>query len=304
MKIAYVVFTISLVVLSGLPLLSSGTMNYANAITGNELISSTGGNSSLSILTNESGNFSLYSNDWPNIHSNVKADFNTNISFPEIQETAFIHPFAVVIGNCYIGKLVLVAPTAVCRGDEGTPIHVSDFSNMQDGVILHGLITTDKEKALDGRRFSEAGDRLMGNSSQFAEGYSVFVGTNTSLAHDSMVHGPAWVGNNTFVGMKSIIFDAKVGNNVAIGISSTISNGVSIPDNKFVPPGSVILDQEEADALPPRIGSSYENINPTVVDLNEQLAEGYNMELNLDEIAEERERQMEKGMLETGMSTP
>jgi len=85
MKIAYVVFTIALVVLSGLPLLSSGTMNYANAITGNELISS-GGNSSLSILTNESGNFSLYSNDWPNIHSNVKADFNTNISFPEIQE--------------------------------------------------------------------------------------------------------------------------------------------------------------------------------------------------------------------------
>jgi len=251
MKIAYVVFTIALVIFSGLPLLSSGTMNYANAITGNELISSTGGNSSLSILTNESGNFSLYSNDWPNIHSNIKADFNTNISFPEIQETAFIHPFAVVIGNCYIGKLVLVAPTAVCRGDEGTPIHVSDFSNMQDGVILHGLITTDKEKALDGRRFSEDGDRLMGNSSLFAEGYSVFVGTNTSLAHDSMVHGPAWVGNNTFVGMKSIIFDAKVGNNVAIGISSTISNGVSIPDNKFVPPGSVILDQEEADALPP-----------------------------------------------------
>jgi hypothetical protein len=34
MKIAYVVFTIALVVLSGLPLLSSGTMNYANAITG------------------------------------------------------------------------------------------------------------------------------------------------------------------------------------------------------------------------------------------------------------------------------
>jgi carbonic anhydrase len=119
-----------------------------------------------------------------------------------------------------------------------------------------------------------------------------------------MVHGPAWVGNNTFVGMKSIIFDAKVGNNVAIGISSTISNGVSIPDNKFVPPGSVILDQEEADALPPRIGSSYENINPTVVDLNEQLAGRYNMELNLDGIAEERERQMEKGMLETGMSAP
>jgi carbonic anhydrase len=280
------------------------TIAPAIAITGEELISLKKGNSSLIIMTNESGNYSLSNNEWPNIHSNIKTDFNTNVSFPEIQETAFIHPFAVVIGNCYIGKLVLVAPTAVCRGDEGTPIHVSDYSNIQDGVILHGLETTEKGKAIDGRRYSEAGDRLMGNSSQFAEGYSIFVGTNTSLAHDSMVHGPAWVGNNTFVGMKSIIFDAKVGNNVAVEISSTISNGVSIPDNKFVPPGSVILDREEADALPPRIGSTYENTNLAVVDVNEQLAEGYNMELNLDKFAEERERQMENGMLETGMSVP
>jgi carbonic anhydrase len=300
------VSTIVLVLMSGIPFLILGpsAMNYANAISGEELLSSRGTNSSQIVGSEESGNFSLKSDLWPNIHPNVEATFNSKISFPEIQETAFIHPFAVVIGNCYIGKLVLVAPTAVCRGDEGTPIHVSDFSNMQDGVILHGLITTDSGKALDGRRFSEAGDRLMGNASEFADGYSVFIGTNTSLAHDSMVHGPAWVGNNTFVGMKSIIFDAKVGNNVAIGISSTISNGVSIPDNKFVPPGSVILDQDEADALPPRIGSTYENINPVVVDLNEQLAEGYNSEPTLDGLAEERESQMEKGMLETGMNAP
>jgi carbon dioxide concentrating mechanism protein CcmM len=264
----------------------------AIAINGEDLISSRGGNSSLIIMTNESDNLSSYSKEWPNIHSNIKTDFNTNISLPEIQETAFIHPFAVVIGNCYIGKLVLVAPTAVCRGDEGTPIHVSDYSNMQDGVILHGLETTEKGKNIDGRRYSEAGDRLMANSSQFSEGYSIFVGTNTSLAHDSMVHGPAWVGNNTFVGMKSIIFDAKVGNNVAIGISSTISNGVSIPDNKFVPPGSVILDQEEADALPLRVGSPYENTNTAVLHVNEQLAEGYNKQMDLDKLVEQRERQM------------
>jgi carbonic anhydrase len=287
----------------GIGIMLLHTVAPVMAITGEELSSVSGGNSSLSSMTNESDTHSPYGKIWPNIHSNVIADFNSNISFPDIQETAFIHPFAVVIGNCYIGKLVLVAPTAVCRGDEGTPMHVSDYSNMQDGVILHGLITTDNGMPLDGRRFSEAGERLMANSSQYADGYSVYVGTNTSLAHDSMVHGPAWVGNNTFVGMKSIIFDAKVGNNVAIGISSTISNGVSIPDDKFVPPGSVILDQEEADALPPRIGSTYEGINPVVVDLNEQLAEGYNSQ-GLGKLVEHREKQMEKGMLETGMSAP
>ena len=46
--------------------------------------------------------------------------FDPNILLPQIDKSAFIHPFAVVIGDCHIGKLVLVAPTAVCRGDEGT----------------------------------------------------------------------------------------------------------------------------------------------------------------------------------------
>ena len=288
----------------GIGIMLLHTLAPVMAITGEELSALSGDNSSLTIMTNESGAHSLYSKIWPNIHSNVKTDFNENISLPEIQDTAFIHPFAVVIGNCYIGKLVLVAPTAVCRGDEGTPIHISDYSNMQDGVILHGLETTEKGENIDGRRFSSAGERLMANSSEYAEGYSVYVGTNTSLAHDSMVHGPAWVGNNTFVGMKSIIFDAAVGNNVAIGISSTISNGVSIPDNKFVPPGSVILTQEEADALPLRVGSAYENTNTAVLHVNEQLAEGYNSLQSLDKLVEHREKQMEKGMLETGMNAP
>ncbi|MGA7142141.1 MAG: hypothetical protein WBX29_09050, partial [Nitrososphaeraceae archaeon] len=77
---------------------------------------------------------------WPNIHSNVKTDFNPNVTYPQIQSSAFIHPFAVVIGDCYIGKLVLVAPSAVCRGDEGTPIHVGDSSNIQDGVVFQSSV--------------------------------------------------------------------------------------------------------------------------------------------------------------------
>ncbi len=34
-----------------------------------------------------------------------------------------------------------VAPTAVCRGDEGTPFNVGDFSNLKDGVVIHDLQT-------------------------------------------------------------------------------------------------------------------------------------------------------------------
>ena len=239
------------------------------------------------------------SQQWPNIHENVITDFNSNVTFPSIQGSAFIHPFAVVIGNCYIGQNVLVAPTAVCRGDEGTPLYIGPFSNMQDGVVIHGLETTVDDNNLDDRRFASNGDRLLGNDTRFDDGYSVYVGENVSLAHGVLIHGPAYVGNNTFVGMESLVFDAKLGNDVAVGVSSTITGGVEVADDKFVPPGSVITTQEEADALPERVGSAYENINTAVVHVNEKLAEGYG-KLGLEmPSASERENVMEGGMLET-----
>src|SRR5574337_11606 len=175
----------------------------------------------------------------------------------------------------------------------------SDSSNVQDGVILHALETTLDGNNIDGRRFTESGDRLLANDSRFDEGYAIFVGSKVSLAHDSMVHGPAWIGNNTFVGMKSLIFDAKVGSNVAIGVSSTITGGVVIPDNKFVAPGSVITTQQQADALPSRIGSPYENINYAVIHVNENLADAYNHQ-DIKKIQYYREVLMEEeGMLST-----
>jgi len=240
---------------------------------------------------------------WPNIHQNVKTDFNSEIKSPQIANDSFIHPFAIVIGDCNIGKMVLMAPTSVCRGDEGTPIYIGDYSNVQDGVILHALETTVDGKNIDNRRFSASGDSLLANDSRFDGGYAIFVGSKVSLAHDSMVHGPAWVGDNTFVGMKSLIFNAKVGSNVAIGVSSTITGGVVIADNKFVAPGSVIDTQQQADALPSRIGSAYENINKDVIHVNENLADAYAHQ-DIKKIQYYREMLMEEEGLVTAQPSP
>ena len=57
--------------------------------------------------------------------------------------------------------------------------------------------------------------------------------------------------------MESLIFNEKIGNNIAIGISSTITDGVEVQANKFVPPGSIITTQEQVNKLPNRIGSPY-----------------------------------------------
>ncbi len=72
---------------------------------------------------------------------NVPTTFNPHVVEPIIARTAHIHPLAAVIGSVTIGELIVVAPGASVRGDEGQHIFVGDKSNVQDGVIIHGLET-------------------------------------------------------------------------------------------------------------------------------------------------------------------
>jgi carbonic anhydrase len=238
-----------------------------------------------------------------NIRPNIQTDFNPNATYPKISKFAYVDPFALVIGDCKIGKLVLVAPFAACRSDEGFPVHIGDYSNMQDGVILHALETTSHGKNLDDRRYSAEGVLLNANDTGFKNGFAIYIGDKVSLAHGVQVHGPAYIGNDTFVGMKSLIFNAKIGKRVAIGVSSTITDGVTIPDNKFVPPGTIVTTQAQADALPARIGSPYEAINNAVLHVNQVLAKGYNAQ-TIQRLATEMEDLLEQEeMLQTGSST-
>jgi carbon dioxide concentrating mechanism protein CcmM len=262
----------------------------------------------LSTIANDTNNTigsnsRLLSSSSMNTRPNILTDFNPSVIYPTISKFAYVDPLAVIIGDCEIGKLVLIAPFAVCRGDEGTPIHVGDYSNMQDGVLLHALETTAHGKNIDDRRYSAEGSLLKGNDSEFKNAFAIYVGDKVSLAHGVQVHGPAYIGNDTFVGMESLIFNAKVGKRVAIGVSSTVTDGVTIPDNKFVPPGSLITTQAQADALPARVGSPYEKINSFVLHVNQELAKGYNAQ-TIQKLATEMEEVLEQEeMLQIGSPT-
>jgi carbonic anhydrase/acetyltransferase-like protein (isoleucine patch superfamily) len=105
--------------------------------------------------------------------------------------------------------------------------------------------------------------------------YAVYVGKNVSLAHQSQVHGPAYVGNDTFIGMQAFVFKATVGNNCVLEPKSAVI-GVIIPDHKYIAAGKVITDQTEASALPDVYdGYAYQKTNAAVVEVNKELAEGY-----------------------------
>lgn len=226
------------------------------------------------LVIGQENNDSAKAKPWPNIIPNVKTFVVPNITSPQIDDSAFIHPFAVIIGDCFIGKDVLVAPTAVCRADEGIPVHVGDYANIQDGVILHAIDAVRNGTNNDNKRFSQEGERLLGNDTGFDQGYAIFIKGNVSLAHDSIVHGPAWIGNNTIIGVKSAVLDSKIGNNVVIRLGSIVT-GVEIPDNTLIPVGSIITNQTQVANLPSAIGNPNQNLNQGDLLNSQALAKAY-----------------------------
>jgi carbonic anhydrase/acetyltransferase-like protein (isoleucine patch superfamily) len=196
---------------------------------------------------------------------NVPTSFNPDIEKPKIAETAFVHHLASVIGDVTIGERVFVAPCASVRGDEGQPIYIGDESNVQDGVVVHGLETI------------EGGEEVTKNQVEVdGKKYSVYIGKQTSLAHQSQVHGPAHVGNNVFIGMQALIFKAEVGDGVVIEPGAKVV-GVKIPSGRYVPAGYIVTRQEVVDILP-EITEDYpfKNLNNGVIHVNTQLADGNN----------------------------
>ena len=196
---------------------------------------------------------------------NVLTSFNPDIEWPKIDATAYIDPEATVIGHVTVSAGVYFAPNSVARGDEGQPIFIGEGSNLQDGVVLHALETFDGNDVVAANLMTVHGQQ-----------YANYIGNNVSLAHQSHVHGPAVIGDNTFIGMQALVFRAVVGSGVVVEPGALIM-GVTIPDGHYVPAGSVITNQEDADALP-HITDAYplKDINAAVLHVNQQLADGYN----------------------------
>ena len=115
--------------------------------------------------------------------------WSKNLAEPQIDETAYVHSFSNVIGNVHISSNVLIAPGTSIRADEGTPFHIGAGTNVQDGVVIHGL---------------EQG-RVIGDD---GKQYSVWVGKNTSITHMALIHGPAYVGDDCFIGFRSTVESA------------------------------------------------------------------------------------------------
>ncbi len=180
--------------------------------------------------------------------------WSRNLAEPKIHESTFVHPFSNIIGDVYVGANVIVAPGTSIRADEGTPFHIGENTNIQDGVVIHGL---------------EQG-RVIGDDQNK---YSVWIGENASITHMALIHGPAYVGENSFIGFRSTVFNARVGAGCIVMMHALIQD-VEIPPGKYVPSGAIITNQQQADRLPD-VQDQDEEFAHHVVGINQALRTGY-----------------------------
>lgn len=180
--------------------------------------------------------------------------WSSNLAKPKIDVTAYVHAMSNIIGDVRVSENVLVAPGTSIRADEGAPFYIGESSNIQDGVVIHGL-----EKG-----------RVIGDDH---ESYSVWIGKNSCITHMALIHGPAYVGDNCFIGFRSTVFNARVGSGCIVMMHALIQD-VEIPPGKYVPSGAVITNQQQADRLSD-VQESDKQFAHHVVQINEALRAGY-----------------------------
>jgi carbon dioxide concentrating mechanism protein CcmM len=180
--------------------------------------------------------------------------WSRNLAEPKIDKSAYVHSFSNLIGDVKVGSNVLVAPGTSIRADEGTPFYIGEETNIQDGVVIHGL---------------EQG-RVIGDD---GKEYSVWIGSRSCITHMALIHGPAYIADQCFIGFRSTVFNAKVGKGCIVMMHALIQD-VEIPPGKYVPSGAVITNQQQADRLPDVIDSD-KKFAHHVVEINEALRVGY-----------------------------
>jgi len=173
---------------------------------------------------------------------------------PKIEPSAYVHSLSNLSGDVTIGANVVIAPGTSIIADEGAPFYISEGTNIQDGVVIHGL---------------EQG-RVIGDDEKQ---YSVWIGKNTSITHMSLIHGPAYIGDDCFIGFRSTVFNARVGHGCIIMMHALIQD-VEIPAGKYVPSGAVITNQQQADYLPD-VESEDLEFTSLVVGMNDARKAGY-----------------------------
>ncbi len=175
---------------------------------------------------------------------------NPRGDLPEVHESAFVDPTAILCGKIIVHENVFIGPYAVIRADEVDAaghmeaIIIGAHSNIQDGVVIH----------------SKAGA-------------AVTIGERTSIAHRAIVHGPCTVGNGVFIGFNSVLFNCTVGEGCVVRHNAVV-DGCDLPPNFYVPSTERIGAHTDLNTIP-KVTAQASEFSESVARTNNSLVQGY-----------------------------
>jgi len=175
---------------------------------------------------------------------------NPSGDVPQVHETAFVDPTAILCGKVMVEENVFIGPYAVIRADEVNdmgemePIVIGAGSNIQDGVVIH-----------------------------CKAGGGVFIGRNTSIAHRSIVHGPCNVGDNVFIGFNSVLYNCAVGAGSVVRHNAVVE-GCTVPPGFYIPSTTNVHNDAELAHIVP-VTPDQAGFSESVTQANLELVKGY-----------------------------
>lgn len=131
---------------------------------------------------------------------------------PRLDESVFVDPTAVIIGDVGIGRDSSVWPYAVIRGDMHR-IRIGERVSVQDGSVLH----------------------ITHASSYNPDGFPLTIGSDVTIGHQATLHG-CTVHDRVLVGMKAMVMDGAV-----IESEVILGAGAVVPPGKRLASGFVYM---------------------------------------------------------------
>ncbi|MCK5847643.1 MAG: gamma carbonic anhydrase family protein [Caldisericia bacterium] len=123
---------------------------------------------------------------------------------PSIRECSFVAPDSSIIGDVFAKSNSSIWYQVVLRADLAR-IEIGEGTNIQELSSIH----------------------VKHNS-------PVIIGDYVTVGHNSILHG-CKIGNNTLIGMGSIILDdAQIGNQCIVGAGSLVTEGKVFPDGCLI----------------------------------------------------------------------
>ena len=144
---------------------------------------------------------------------------------PKIDESAWLAPGSVVVGDVELGPQVSIWYGTILRGDVNR-IRVGARSNIQDGCVVH--VTANR--------------------------FSTEIGEDVTVGHRAVVHG-CRVGDGALIGIGSLVLDGAVVEPGAwVGAGAVVTPGSVVPEGMLaigIPARAIrsLTDEERAGQL-------------------------------------------------------